>query len=37
MHAAARLGLPLEVVETGESGLERALAALVGIEDGNAG
>jgi hypothetical protein len=37
MHAAARLGLPLEVVETGESGLEQALAALVGIDDGNDG
>jgi hypothetical protein len=28
--AAARLGLPLTVVETGDSGLERALAAVVG-------
>ena len=29
-EAAGRLGLPLTVVETGDSGLERALAALVG-------
>jgi hypothetical protein len=29
-HAAARLGLPLETVETGEGGLEAALAELVG-------
>ena len=28
--AAGRLGLPLTVVQTGDSGLERALAALVG-------
>jgi hypothetical protein len=34
-RAAARLGLPLEIVETGESGLETALAALVGTEDRN--
>ena len=29
-EAAARLGLPLTVVDTGDSGLERALADLVG-------
>ena len=28
-EAAAAIGLPLEVVETGQSGLERALADLV--------
>ena len=28
--AADRLGLPLTVVETGDSGLERALAAVLG-------
>ncbi len=28
--AAARIGLPLQVVETGSTGLEQALAALVG-------
>jgi hypothetical protein len=29
-EAAARIGLPLTVVDTGDSGLERALADLVG-------
>ena len=29
-HAAAKLGLPLETVETGEGGLEAALADLIG-------
>jgi hypothetical protein len=29
-HAAARLELPLEIVETGEGGLEAALAELIG-------
>jgi hypothetical protein len=29
-HAAVKLGLPLETVETGESGLEAALADLIG-------
>jgi ATP phosphoribosyltransferase regulatory subunit HisZ len=29
-EAAASLGLPLTVVETGDQGLERALADLVG-------
>ncbi len=35
-HAAARLGLPLEIVETGEGGLEAALAALVSTERNHA-
>jgi len=30
-QAAARIGLPLTVVETGDSGLERALAAVVEV------
>ena len=34
-HAAGRLELPLEIVETGEIGLESALADLVGIGDRN--
>ena len=34
-HAAALLGLPLEVVETGELGLEAALADLVGTTNRN--
>jgi hypothetical protein len=34
-HAAALLCLPLEIVETGEAGLEAALAELVGAGDRN--
>jgi hypothetical protein len=34
-HAAALLELPLEIVETGEGGLEAALEALVGTRDRN--